>query len=137
MTLQEEGLLSAVKKHLAALHSRHGTLVELRVAATPRRLPAAVEDAAFGIIQESLNNVFKHAQATHTHVELHFEPDVLRVSTRDDGVGFEPSLPPQRNTLGMSSMRERAESVGGRLSVESAPGQGTRISAELPLNHAA
>src|SRR5919199_501063 len=54
MTLQEEGLLSAVKKHLAALHSRHGRVVQLRVTGDVRRLPADIEEAAFGIIQESL-----------------------------------------------------------------------------------
>ncbi|MBV9171301.1 MAG: GAF domain-containing sensor histidine kinase [Chloroflexi bacterium] len=136
VTLQEEGLLSAVKKHLAALHSRHGRLVELRVTGTPRRLPAPVEDAAFRIVQESLNNVFKHANAQRIGVELRFEADMLRVCTHDDGVGFEPSSLPRRDTLGMSSMRERAESVGGRLSVQSAPGQGARISAELPVQDA-
>ena len=63
MTLQEEGLLSAVKKHLSALRSRNGQVVELQVTGSERRLPAPIEDAAFGIIQESLNNVVKHANA--------------------------------------------------------------------------
>src|SRR5262249_14845819 len=93
MTLQEEGLLSAVKKHPAAPHSRQARVVELHVTGTVRRLPAAVEDAAFGIVQESLNNVVKHAHALHTELELQFEPTRLRVSTIDNGVGFDPSGP--------------------------------------------
>jgi signal transduction histidine kinase len=133
MTLQEEGLLSALKKHLAAVHSRHGCVVELRVTGTQRRLPSAVEDAAFRIVQETLNNVVKHANATRTQVELHFDTDRLRLSTCDDGVGFDPHSPRRPRTLGMASMRERAESVGGHLDVESTKGRGTRVTADLPV----
>jgi signal transduction histidine kinase len=136
VTLQEEGLLSALKKHLAAVQSRHGRLVELRVTGPQRRLAAGVEDAAFGIVQESLNNVLKHASAEHVQVEVDFKTDLLRVCTTDDGVGFEPSVPRPHPTLGMSTMRERAESVGGRLRVESSPGHGTRVTAELPARDA-
>jgi signal transduction histidine kinase len=132
MTLQEEGLLSAIKKHLAAVHSRHGRVVQLQVTGTPRRLPTEVEDAAFRIVQESLNNVVKHANAQHAQVELQYEPDRLRLCTSDDGVGFEVAGSRRKRTLGMASMRERAESIGGRLEVESAPGRGTRVTAELP-----
>jgi signal transduction histidine kinase len=136
MTLQEEGLLSAVKKHLSALRSRHGRIVELEVMGSERRLPAPIEDAAFRIIQESLNNVVKHANAPRSHVNLCFDAHQLRLSTSDDGVGFDPAAPRPQHTLGMASMRERAEGVGGHLLVESAPGLGTRVSADLPVGHA-
>jgi signal transduction histidine kinase len=135
MTLQEEGLISALKKHLSALHSRHGPVVELQVTGSVRRLSAPIEDAAFGIVQESLNNVVKHANAPRTQVQLHFGPDALGVATVDNGVGFDPAAARLTPTLGMSSMRERAEGIGGRLVVESAPAQGTKISAELPIHH--
>ncbi len=136
MTLQEEGLISALKKHLTALHSRHGRVVELRVTGAQRRLAAPVEDAAFGIIQESLNNVVKHAGAARAQVQLDFGAEALGVTTMDTGLGFDPAAPRSAPTLGMSSMRERAEGIGGRLVVRSAPGQGTRISAHLPIRHA-
>src|SRR6185436_13862006 len=87
MTLQEEGLISALKKHLTALHSRHGRVVEMRVTGSERRLPAPIEDAAFGIVQESLNNVVKHAQAAHAQVQLDFGADALGLLTSDNGVG--------------------------------------------------
>ncbi len=135
MTLQEEGLISALKKHLSALHSRHGPVVELQVTGTARRLSAQIEDAAFGIIQETLNNVVKHANATHTQVFLDFGPAALGVTTVDDGVGFDPAAPSVTPTLGMSSMRERAENVGARLIVQSARNAGTRIHTELPIHH--
>jgi signal transduction histidine kinase len=70
-------------------------------------------------------------------VQLEFASDHLRCSTIDTGVGFDPSVPHNSKTLGMSTMRERAEAVGGRLVVESAPGRGTRVIAELPLEHTA
>jgi signal transduction histidine kinase len=134
LTLQEEGLLSALKKHLSAVHSRDQRLVELQVSGPVRRLPAPVEDAAFRIVQESLNNVVKHASATRSEVQLDFESGCLRVSTADDGVGFDPSAPRPTATLGLSGMRERAEAIGGRLLVDSAPGRGTRVTAELPVD---
>src|SRR4029453_7802171 len=102
MTLQEEGLLSALKKHLTALHSRHGRVVELQVTGSARRLPAPVEDAPFGIIQESFNNVVKHAGAPRAQVSLSFERERLRITTTDNGVGFDPSVPRSATTLGMS-----------------------------------
>jgi signal transduction histidine kinase len=136
MTLQEEGLLSAVKKHLSALRSRNGQIVELQVTGSERRLPAPIEDAAFGIIQESLNNVVKHANSPHAQVRLEFDEDCLRVTTIDSGVGFDPAAPRPVRTLGMSTMRERAEGIGGRLVVEGAYGWGTSVSAELPIHHA-
>jgi signal transduction histidine kinase len=136
LTLQEEGLLSALKKHLNALHSRHGRVVDLQVTGPARRVPAPIEDAAFGILQESLNNVIKHASAPRVQVQLEFGSDCLRLSTIDNGVGFDPSIPHTGKTLGMSSMRERAEAVGGRLVVESVPARGTRVIAELPLEQA-
>ena len=93
MTLQEEGLLSALKKHLAALASRYGRVVELKVSGATRRLPFAVEEAAFGIIQESLNNVVKHANAARAQVDLDFGADSLRIITIDNGVGFDTDGP--------------------------------------------
>jgi signal transduction histidine kinase len=134
--LQEEGLLSALKKHLAAILSRDGRVVDLKVTGTVRRLPAPVEDAAFRILQESINNVVKHSSAARAQIELRFEPNVLRLSAVDSGIGFDPQARRRAHTMGLSSMRERAESVGGRLSIESSPGQGTRVSADLPIHDA-
>jgi signal transduction histidine kinase len=133
MTLQEEGLLSALKKHLSAVHSRDGSVVDLEVTGAARRLPGPVEDAGFRIIQEGLNNVVKHARSERARVELGFETDWLRIAVIDAGVGFDPSAPGRNGKLGMTSMQERAEAVGGHLQVTSAPGEGTRVEAELPI----
>jgi len=130
--LQEEGLLSALKKHLAAVQSRDALSVTLSVDGWQRRLPVPVEEAAFRIVQESLNNVVKHAHATATRVEVHFGQTALRICTTDDGVGFTVSGRGEARTLGMASMRERAEAVGGMVDVWSSPGKGCRVCVELP-----
>ncbi len=137
MSLQEEGFISALKKHVAAVRSREGVDVSLSIEGRERRLPASVEEAAFRITQESLNNVIKHARATRTTVRVVFDEDALRVWTEDDGVGFNPGGRTKHRTMGMASMRERAEAVGGEVQVRSAPGRGTRISVVLPVPPAA
>jgi signal transduction histidine kinase len=80
--------------------------------------------------------VIKHANAARAQVTVQFVPDLLKVSTTDNGVGFDAGVAGLKPTLGMSTMRERAEGVDGRLVVESAPGRGTRVSAELPIPRA-
>jgi signal transduction histidine kinase len=132
MALKEEGLAQALRKHLAALRSRHGLEATLHVEGTERRVPTTVEEAAFRIVQESLNNVVKHAQANHVEVTLKYQDAALRTVTSDDGVGFTPSAA-RRGGMGMSSMRERAEAVGGNVAVSSRPGRGTRVTATLPV----
>jgi signal transduction histidine kinase len=132
MALQDEGLVSALKKHVAALLNRDGLKVTLRVEGSERRLPGRVEEAAFRIAQESLNNVAKHAQATNTTLQVRFTSDHVRVCTSDDGIGFDSTKRLRARTLGMASMRERAQAIGGSLRVSTKPGHGTRVCADLP-----
>ncbi|MBI2756365.1 MAG: GAF domain-containing sensor histidine kinase [Chloroflexi bacterium] len=134
MSLQEEGLILALRKHAAAVTNREGLAVSIRVDGQERRLPAGTEQAAFRIVQESLNNVVKHARATRATVVVTFLPTRLQIRTTDDGSGFAPStLVGKARSLGMSSMRERAEEVGGTLLVESAPGRGTTVVVDVPI----
>jgi signal transduction histidine kinase len=130
--LKEEGLVQALRKHLAALRSRHGLEATLQVEGSERRVPTTVEEAAFRIVQETLNNVVKHAQAGHVEVTIAYEGDALRTVTVDDGVGF-AGASARRGGMGMASMRERAEAVGGAVTVTSKPGRGTRVVARLPV----
>jgi signal transduction histidine kinase len=95
-------------------------------------LPAAVEVACYRIVQEALTNVARHARAKTCHVSLSVDRDegVLEVEITDDGVG----IPEERVAgVGLSSMRERAEELGGTLEVEPRPEGGTRVLARLPL----
>ncbi len=86
----------------------------------------------YRLVQESLTNVAKYAQASRVQVTLHAYAHVVEVSVRDDGKGFDTSAI-RPSTHGLAGMRHRVEAAGGRLSVTSAPGQGTRVMAALPL----
>jgi signal transduction histidine kinase len=94
-------------------------------------LPAAVEVAAYRIVMEALNNVVRHAEARNCEVRLSLdeEPRVLLLEVSDDGRGISEDHKPG---VGLSSMRERAEEVGGSCAVEPVPSGGTRVTARLP-----
>ena len=90
--------------------------------------------ALFRVLQESLTNVARHAQAEKVTVRLAFENGVWSLSVSDDGLGFVPK-PGGPGDIGLVGMRERAQNLGGRFSVTSAPGQGTRIDVAIPATH--
>jgi signal transduction histidine kinase len=92
-------------------------------------LPAAVEVAAYRIVQEALTNVVRHAHARACRVRLSVD-DALCVEISDDGAGLPATCQPG---VGMASMRERAEELGGTCAIESVPNRGTSIRARLPL----
>jgi signal transduction histidine kinase len=98
---------------------------------------AALAESVYRIVQEALNNASKHSRARLVDVKIKkAKPNSLQVSIRDDGVGFpEKSMheTPQGSGLGMKTMRERAESLGGTLRVESSPGAGTTVDVLIPL----
>jgi signal transduction histidine kinase len=102
------------------------------------RLPAPVETVVFRVVQEALNNVAKHALASHVSVSLQRRGGQLAGSIEDNGVGFETSdtaaLTAGRTHWGLVSMRERIEALGGTLAIESRAGEGTSILLRVPLH---
>ncbi len=133
--LDDLGLLPA----LLLLCDRYTEQTHVRVIAKHtgvegRRFPPEVETAAYRIVQEALTNVARHARASEATVRLWVEATVLGVQIEDSGAGFdqEATLATPRSS-GLAGMRERATLLGGRLTVESARGSGTRVTAELPL----
>lgn len=100
-------------------------------------LPPEVETACFRIVQESLTNAARHAQASHVKVRLRVLGERLELRIEDDGVGFDPQRyrSPQERTkhFGLVSMTERAHLVGGTLDVDAAPGRGTCIRVLVPI----
>lgn len=97
-------------------------------------LPAIAELQLVRIIQESLTNVRKHAGASNVRIELSQGEDDIQATITDDGTGFEPMAGTARDfpRFGLATMRERAETVGGTLDIQSAPGEGTTVVARLP-----
>ncbi|MGH9002392.1 MAG: sensor histidine kinase, partial [Acidimicrobiia bacterium] len=97
------------------------------------RISPAVERHLFRVVQEALSNVVRHASAPHVRIEMQVTGDAVTVVVGDDGVGFDPEARAiAARRLGLTSMRERVESLGGRFEVVSAPGQGTTVTAEVP-----
>jgi signal transduction histidine kinase len=96
------------------------------------RLPQDVETILYRIVQEALTNVARHAKASRADVVLERRGDSLLVIVEDDGTGFDPGLIRGSGHLGLMGMQERAEMLGGMLTVESTPGRGTTLFAEVP-----
>ena len=131
--LESEGFVATLAKHLAVLERAYGIHATLEVHGE-RRLPGAVEAELFRIVQEALNNVVRHARATAVGVSITMTADTVLVEVHDDGVGFDPSARPIRSTrLGLTSMRERAQGLGGVIAVDSTPGRGTTVRVEVPV----
>jgi len=130
--LDDIGLVAALRRLTTDLGNRHGLQIHLRLTgfADDLRLPPAVETVAYRVAQESLTNVLRHARASSVTVDAEIVEGHLRLSVRDDGVGFVPA--DVTSSLGLSGMAERAELAGGSLRVVSSPGSGCTVDLELP-----
>jgi len=134
--LEERGLVVALNA-LGAMPPLWGTevLVEIQGISTEERLPKEVELTLLRIAQEAVSNARRHGAASRVRVSLSVSRRVAELRVVDDGRGFlcEPGFPWSMAGEGLPGMRERAQLLGGRLLVESAPGAGTRIEVTLPL----
>ncbi|HEX6557307.1 MAG TPA: sensor histidine kinase, partial [Ktedonobacteraceae bacterium] len=130
-SLEREGLVSALSKQGAALQARHDITVQTDLCDEPY-LSLTVKQDLYRIAQEALHNTVKHAHACKVNLVLRRTESRVILEIRDDGVGFDPlgSFP---GHLGLHSMQERVSHLGGRLQIESAPGQGTHLLAQVPL----
>ena len=129
--LEQEGLAGSLRARLGAVEGRAGLATSLAVEGDGR-IPIAVEDELDRIAQEALTNAVKHARASRIAVRLRLHDGRAELDVADDGVGFDPAAPRTGAGLGLRGMEERAARLGGRLAVESSPGRGTRVTAEVP-----
>ncbi len=131
--LETEGLAGALQQRLDAVEKRAGVdgrlLVESMV-----ELPAVVEEGLYRITQEALNNALKHAQAKQVVIRLRADEAQMTVEISDDGVAFAPDIAKESGGMGLTTMRERAERLGGTLTISSQPGQGTTVTATVPTH---
>lgn len=128
--LEAEGLVGLLGRQAEALRARHEIAVELAAAEPPLHLNAKA--VLYRVAQEALHNVVKHARAKSVRVTLVVSDGSVRLEVVDDGRGLEAGTQ-GTESYGLHSMRERMALLGGRLSVSSEPGAGTRVLAELPL----
>ena len=129
-SLEEEGLLQALRRQSEALKARYGIEVDCRFEEEPGLDPAQ-RLALFRVASESLHNVVKHSGAARVDLSLVRQNGHWVLQVRDDGGGFDPSKGGPDH-YGLSSMRERMEGVGGSWELKSTPGSGTSIRATLP-----
>src|SRR6266487_2033563 len=130
-SLETEGLVAALMKQAAALHARHDITVQTDLSAEPA-LPLKVKQELYRIAQEALHNTVKHAHASEVELRLCQTSEAVILEVCDNGRGFDAtaSFP---GHLGLHSMQERVKGLGGVLQIESAPGQGTRVRAQVPI----
>ncbi|GAA4659856.1 sensor histidine kinase [Kineococcus glutinatus] len=114
------------------LAARAGAPVRVVVTGEPGGLPPAVAEALLRTAQEALSNAARHARGSGVTLTLSGMEDVVTLDVRDDGRGFDPAAVPGRG-FGLESMRQRVALVGGSLHVESAPGEGTAVCAQVPV----
>jgi signal transduction histidine kinase len=138
--LDDLGLIPALHSYMKEFAKRTGLRVSLMAFTSGRikELNSAGRTALYRVAQEALNNVARHAQASRVQASILKVPHGLRLRIKDDGKSFEVERVLHAKTnqrLGLLGMRERVEMVGGKFTVESAPGQGTTIQAQIPLGN--
>jgi two-component system, NarL family, sensor kinase len=135
--LDDLGLVPTLRWFVRTLQERTGLSVELTADELESRLDPDVETLVYRLIQESLNNVVKHAGVATARVEIHLSGETLRVWIEDRGCGFDAEsvlgAAEDDRGFGVRAMRDRVQSFEGRLAIRSAPGQGTRIEAQIPI----
>jgi two-component system sensor histidine kinase UhpB len=133
--LEEFGLEVAIKSLVEEVATGAGLTADCQLSLGGQRLPFEVETTLYRIAQESLTNIVRHAAAHRITVELFTLPYAACLRIADDGRGFDPETDEAtsgKRRLGLLSLRERAEMLGGALTVRSAPGAGTTVEVRLP-----
>jgi PAS domain S-box-containing protein len=125
------GLAVALQLRLDAVERRGGIRADLLVEGHDRLSPGTQAEL-YQIAQEALNNALKHAHAGQVHVRLHLGDAETHLEIQDDGVGFDLAAAQAGGGLGLPGMRERLQELGGRLEINTAPGQGTKVVVEVP-----
>ena len=131
-SLDEAGVLHAIQDLAHEVQSREQPQIEFVANVEFHRLPQPLENTIFRIVQESLLNACRHSKSEHVRIELRQEGGRLIIEVRDWGSGFDPQSVAE-GRFGLKSVRERARVFGGQATIESRPGEGTRITVELPL----
>jgi signal transduction histidine kinase len=130
--LEALGLVEAIRALCADVSKQYGLKVDFVNDPLPTQLPPDLSLCLFRIVQEGLRNVVKHSGSTDVWIQLSASHSEVSLQIADCGVGFAPA-DHVRTGLGLISMRERINFVGGRLAIRSLPGFGTRIGVRVPL----
>jgi hypothetical protein len=133
LSLDDLGLIAAVETLAQTFERRSGVLVRLAVSDPDLRVAPLQATAIYRIVQESLTNIAKHANAANVDILIARNGDTLTVTVSDDGVGFPSGAARKPHSYGLLGIRERAYLLKGEASVKSEPGKGTTVSVALPV----
>lgn len=130
LALKSEGLVGALEQRLETVERRAGIQARVLVEGEVDLAPG-LEEELYGIAQEALNNALKHARASKIALSVRMVDKSVILEVADDGQGFDLAEVQVKGGLGLISMQERAEKIGGQLDIDSAPGEGTRVSVKV------
>jgi signal transduction histidine kinase len=133
LVLQELGLVSAIRKEAKDLAKNAGVHSRVAIGDDVGRLDPVIETAIYRVVQESLHNVAKHAQAQNVNIQMERKGETLKLVIEDDGTGIRAITNPLRPSFGMAGMQERISTLGGQMRVISRKGEGTKISVTVPV----
>ena len=131
--LADLGLAPTVRQYIDRLHNSTGLKIDLHITGSVRRLSPEIERTAFRGLQEALTNALRHARASEIVAQLHLGSNALRLTIQDNGRGFNPADRLPGTNLGLPQLRRQVEALNGEVILESAPGAGTMIVLQLPL----
>jgi two-component system sensor histidine kinase DegS len=137
MMLDDLGVVPTLRRYVDSFSDNSGVPAQMMITGKERRLESHKEVTIFRIVQELLNNAVEHAHATNVQIALDAGDDRVYVSVEDNGSGFELSdalTSPDADKLGLATMRERVEMLGGQLYFDSGLGRGTKVSFEFPVS---
>lgn len=136
MMLDDLGLIPTLRKYIEGFQEKSGIPTNLNITGEQRRLEPYNEVTSFRIIQELVSNAWQHAHCTSIEVTLDIDNAWLRASVEDNGSGFDVDevmqAAEQQKTIGLNTLRERVEILGGQLHLDSGIGRGTKVSWEIP-----
>lgn len=130
MALKEKGLATTLREYIFEWENQNGVMINLQIE-NPQRMALQTEQALYRTIQEALANVARHSSADQVRVRLVYTSDKVEVTVEDNGLGFDAKH--AHNGMGLRTIRERAESIGGQAAVDSQPGGGTRVTITAPF----
>ncbi|RFU66854.1 sensor histidine kinase [Bacillus sp. V59.32b] len=133
MALDDLGLIPTLKKYLQTIEEyNNGIDLEFTNLGEEKRLPSEMEVALFRLIQEAVQNALKHAEPSYIHVKLSMTKELITVSVKDDGKGFDSSME-KEGSFGLMGMKERVELLDGEMTITSHPGAGTLVTIKVPF----
>ena len=133
--LDHLGLVAALEQYINKICSEQLTIEFKAIGFGDERLPPSLETSLYRVVQEAITNTIRYAQATNIGILLERKTGWVKVFVEDNGIGFHPENVSTGEHIGLVGMRERAEMLGGRLTIESSPGSGTSIILEVPYGN--